>query len=93
MFCKTFSSTISCEVCIKRQRLAQQLGKKQIILKGKTSLLACFDCETGKRLSEEGKRYLDRDLINLKKEVMTKTIISQVINGEKSPRRKIIVEG
>ena len=84
MFCKTFASTISCEVCIKRQKMAQKLGKRKILLFGKDSLIYCFDCPYGKMLLEENsKKYSDRDINQIKKEAFTKFVVEKIKSGTK----------
>ena len=89
MYCDNLKSTISCELCCKRQKIAKEMGLEKIKLDGPISFLRCYDCERGKILLNNGGRYIDRDHIELKKEAFTKRIIELVKSGKKPKKHTL----
>ena len=89
MYCVSLESTISCELCLKRQKLAREIGPEKIKLDGPISLLKCHCCDQGKPILLNEGRYIDRDYKELKKEVFTKRIIELVKSGKKPKRIKL----
>jgi hypothetical protein len=66
MKCSTFEVTLMRESCILRQMKAVELEENQCLIQG-SSFKKCRNCKQGKKVIENPKTFINRDIYNILK--------------------------